>query len=94
MHRQHRLDQAGDAGEGACQGQVTHAEFFRPVVVVPGVAFVGGLAILAMMLVTWHNLTYYQQLMADLRAAIEGGTFEAYVAQFNALQEEGDIEPL
>jgi queuine tRNA-ribosyltransferase len=50
--------------------------------------------ILAMMLVTWHNLTYYQQLMADLRAAIEGGTFKAYVAQFNALQEEGDIEPL
>ena len=50
--------------------------------------------ILAMMLVTWHNLTYYQQLMADLRAAIEGGTFQAYVAQFNALQAEGDIEPL
>lgn len=50
--------------------------------------------ILAMMLVTWHNLTYYQQLMADLRAAIEGGTFKAYVAQFNALQAEGDIEPL
>jgi len=50
--------------------------------------------ILAMMLVTWHNLTYYQQLMADLRAAIEGETFEAYVAQFNALQAEGDIEPL
>ncbi|RVU35210.1 tRNA guanosine(34) transglycosylase Tgt [Hwanghaeella grinnelliae] len=50
--------------------------------------------ILAMMLVTWHNLTYYQQLMADLRSAIEGGTFEAYVAQFNALQAEGDIEPL
>ena len=50
--------------------------------------------ILAMMLVTWHNLTYYQQLMADLRAAIEGGTFQAYLAQFNALQAEGDIEPL
>jgi len=50
--------------------------------------------ILAMMLITWHNLTYYQQLMADLRAAIEGGTFQAYLAQFNALQAEGDIEPL
>lgn len=50
--------------------------------------------ILAMMLITWHNLTYYQQLMADLRSAIEGGTFQAYVAQFNALNEEGDIPPL
>ncbi|WP_425406557.1 tRNA guanosine(34) transglycosylase Tgt [Hwanghaeella sp.] len=50
--------------------------------------------ILAMMLITWHNLTYYQQLMADLRSAIEGGTFDEYVAQFNALNEEGDIPPL
>lgn len=50
--------------------------------------------ILAMMLITWHNLTYYQQLMADLRSAIEGGTFQAYVARFNALNEEGDIPPL
>ena len=50
--------------------------------------------ILAMMLITWHNLTYYQQLMADLRSAIEGGTFGEYVAQFNALNEEGDIPPL
>ncbi len=50
--------------------------------------------ILAMMLITWHNLTYYQQLMADLRTAIETGTFEGYAARFRALNEEGDIEPL
>jgi queuine tRNA-ribosyltransferase len=31
---------------------------------------------------TLHNLHYYQQLMADLRAAIEAGTVAAFIARF------------
>ncbi len=30
------------------------------------------------MLLTWHNLTYYQALMRGLRAAIVGGRFANY----------------
>ncbi len=30
------------------------------------------------MLLTWHNLTYYQALMRGMRAAIEGGRFANY----------------
>jgi tRNA-guanine family transglycosylase len=30
-----------------------------------------------------HNLHYYQELMADMRAAIERGQFEAFVAGFH-----------
>jgi queuine tRNA-ribosyltransferase len=33
--------------------------------------------IVASMLLTWHNLTYYQDLMADLRAAVASGTIAA-----------------
>lgn len=33
--------------------------------------------ILAPMLLTWHNLTYYQRLMQEMRAAIMCGTFNA-----------------
>jgi queuine tRNA-ribosyltransferase len=29
------------------------------------------------MLLSWHNLAYYQDLMADLRAAIAEGTLAA-----------------
>jgi queuine tRNA-ribosyltransferase len=38
--------------------------------------------ILAPMLLTRHNLTYYQDLMADLRAAIERKTLGAFAAMF------------
>ncbi|HEV2562723.1 MAG TPA: tRNA guanosine(34) transglycosylase Tgt [Rhizomicrobium sp.] len=37
--------------------------------------------IIASMLLTWHNLTYYQDLMADLRAAIAEQRLAAFVAQ-------------
>ncbi|HTQ12948.1 MAG TPA: tRNA guanosine(34) transglycosylase Tgt [Rhizomicrobium sp.] len=37
--------------------------------------------IIASMLLTWHNLTYYQDLMQDLREAIEAGTLAAKVAE-------------
>ncbi len=36
--------------------------------------------IIAAMLLTWHNLTYYQDLMADLRAAIAAGRTAAVAA--------------
>lgn len=47
-----------------------------------------------LMLLTWHNLTYYQDLMASLRDAIETGTLDAFAAAFYAKQSLGDIEPL
>ncbi|HZB92044.1 MAG TPA: tRNA guanosine(34) transglycosylase Tgt [Stellaceae bacterium] len=50
--------------------------------------------ILAPMLLTAHNLRYYQDLMAELRGAIEAGRFEAVAAALAARQEEGDIPPL
>ncbi len=46
------------------------------------------------MLLTWHNLHYYQELMSDMRAAIAEGSFAAFEAQFHALRAEGDIDPL
>ncbi len=42
------------------------------------------------MLLTWHNLTYYQSLMAGLRAAILEGRAEAYAAEARARWAEGD----
>ena len=50
--------------------------------------------IIASMLLTWHNLHYYQNLMAGLRAAIADGRLSSFVAAFHALRAEGDIEPL
>jgi queuine tRNA-ribosyltransferase len=44
---------------------------------------------LAGMLLTAHNLRYYQDLMAALRAAIEAGTIEEFAAAFAAGQAEG-----
>ena len=46
------------------------------------------------MLLTWHNLHYYQGLMADMRDAIASGTFEAWEAGFLADRANGDIPPL
>jgi queuine tRNA-ribosyltransferase len=46
------------------------------------------------MLLTWHNLHYYQELMAAMRAAIAEGRFEAWEAAFHATRALGDIEPL
>ncbi|WP_212526052.1 tRNA guanosine(34) transglycosylase Tgt [Actibacterium sp. MT2.3-13A] len=46
------------------------------------------------MLLTWHNLHYYQELMAGMRAAIAEGRFAAFEAEFHAQRAAGDIEPL
>jgi len=40
--------------------------------------------IIASMLLTWHNLTFYQDLMAALRRAIGEGRLEAFAAEFRA----------
>jgi queuine tRNA-ribosyltransferase len=50
--------------------------------------------IISAMLLTWHNLHYYQELMASLRNAIAAGRLVAFVAAFEAARAEGDIEPL
>ncbi|MEN3950466.1 tRNA guanosine(34) transglycosylase Tgt [Iodidimonas sp. SYSU 1G8] len=50
--------------------------------------------ILGAMLMTWHNLQYYQDLMAGLRGAIERREMAAFVAEFHAMHEQGDIDPL
>ena len=49
---------------------------------------------IAGMLLSWHNLHYYQELMAGMRAAIVEGRFEAWEAGFQAARAEGDIAPL
>jgi queuine tRNA-ribosyltransferase len=49
--------------------------------------------IIASMLLTWHNLHYYQELMAGLRKAISTGGLDGFVAGFEALRAEGDLVP-
>jgi len=46
------------------------------------------------MLLTWHNLHYYQELMQGLREAIAGGRLDAFVAAFHAQREAGDLPPV
>ena len=43
-------------------------------------------------LLTAHNLQYYQDLMKDLRTAIAAGALESMVARFHAEQALGDVE--
>jgi len=50
--------------------------------------------ILGLMLLTWHNLHYYQDLMAGMRKAIEEKTFDKFVVDFHKQREHGDIERL
>lgn len=49
--------------------------------------------ILASMLITWHNLTHYQDLMEGLRQAIAYQALSAHVAELQAQYALGDIEP-
>ena len=50
--------------------------------------------IISSMLLTWHNLHYYQEIMAGMREAIAAGTFGAWEAEFDARRAEGDIAPI
>jgi queuine tRNA-ribosyltransferase len=50
--------------------------------------------IIAAMLLTWHNLHYYQELMAGIRGAIAEGGLAEFGARFEAMRAEGDLEPV
>ena len=45
------------------------------------------------MLLTWHNLHYFQEIMQGMRDAIAAGTFAAWEADFHAGRAQGDIDP-
>ncbi|MDX6805314.1 tRNA guanosine(34) transglycosylase Tgt [Terrihabitans rhizophilus] len=49
--------------------------------------------ILAMTLLTWSNIAYYQSLMRGAREAIEAGRYADYVADARACWERGDVAP-
>ncbi len=49
---------------------------------------------IAGMLLTWHNLHYYQTLMQGLRQAIAGQRLAGFVKDFHVLRADGDIAPL
>ncbi len=46
------------------------------------------------MLLTWHNLQYFQDIMQGMRDAIGAGTFETWQKDFHNGRAQGDIEPL
>ncbi|MDG2299441.1 MAG: tRNA guanosine(34) transglycosylase Tgt [Planktomarina sp.] len=50
--------------------------------------------IISSMLLTWHNLQYYQDLMRCMRDSIADDTFSDFVAIFHSQRENGDIDPL
>jgi queuine tRNA-ribosyltransferase len=49
--------------------------------------------ILGMMLLTWVNLAYYQDLMAGLRAAIAADRLDDFIGETKEAWARGDIEP-
>ena len=46
------------------------------------------------MLLTWHNLRYFQDIMQGMRDAIATASFAAWEADFHAGRAQGDIDPL
>jgi len=50
--------------------------------------------IIGSMLLTWHNLHYFQDIMAGMRKAIASSTFADWEAAFHEGQAVGDIDPL
>ncbi|MFK7877751.1 MAG: tRNA guanosine(34) transglycosylase Tgt, partial [Paracoccaceae bacterium] len=50
--------------------------------------------IISSMLLTWHNLQYYQDLMQEMRDAIAAGRFDKWQRAFHDGRAQGDIEPL
>lgn len=45
------------------------------------------------MLLTWHNLHYFQEIMAGMRDAIADGDFDGWERHFHAQRACGDVEP-
>lgn len=50
--------------------------------------------VLGIMLLTWHNIRYYERLMQGLRNAIKSDTLNQFADEFYANQAKGDIEEL
>ena len=50
--------------------------------------------VLAVMLLTWHNIAYYERLMKGIRESIANDSFSEFVAEFYKNQAKGDIEEL
>jgi queuine tRNA-ribosyltransferase len=50
--------------------------------------------ILGAMLLTWHNLHYYQELMNGLRQAISINKLDNFVQSFMEMQTKGDIKAI
>tara|TARA_B100000242_G_scaffold69003_1_gene43171 strand:+ start:619 stop:1749 length:1131 start_codon:yes stop_codon:yes gene_type:complete len=50
--------------------------------------------IIASMLITWHNLHYYQELMENMRKAILNQRFLDFELDFNENLRLGDLEPI
>jgi queuine tRNA-ribosyltransferase len=50
--------------------------------------------IISSMLLTWHNLQYYQDLMQGMRDAIATGKFDEFEKAFHDGRAAGDIDPL
>lgn len=46
------------------------------------------------MLLTWHNLHYFQDIMQGMRDAISEGRFDAWEADFHEGRAQGDIDPI
>jgi queuine tRNA-ribosyltransferase len=46
------------------------------------------------MLLSWHNLSYYQELMQGIRNAIDEGRFSDFMAETQETWARGDIEPV
>ncbi len=49
--------------------------------------------ILGSMLLTWHNLQYYQDIMKDMRHAIENNNLSTLAKEMREGWAKGDIEP-
>lgn len=50
--------------------------------------------VLGIMLLTWHNVRYYERLMQGLRNAIKNDTLSQFADEFYENQAKGDIEEL
>lgn len=50
--------------------------------------------IISSILLTWHNLHYYQELMDGIRASIKSKKFSQFCAEFYQRLGNGDLEPL
>ena len=50
--------------------------------------------IISSMLITWHNLHYYQELMEEMRKAILNKNFEEFELEFYNNLDLGDLEPI